>query len=310
MSRLLTIVLIAGCLVSLACDAFALKRPRGRLVDTPDSFVEDDAGRRTRVAFPLHQRVFVDGGARADRGEGVGASYRLGVEYALEADFPDEEIWWQMRHTIGSTTFRPRGARGWDLRAVALEGDYLRHDTSAYILIPSERDIRLPAPFDVAVDWSVGGGRFAVSGDEPTVVGWDVVDLRILADFLRDPRMRHRLAVGAAGSYRIENVESGLRHEVTPLSGGALLYGWENRRGTFAARMDGVVRREARLVVGEDPEWSWVPAAHAALEWTPLAVNDLPVALVGEGAWTGAAHDVGQHWSMGLAVRLSVPLRQ
>jgi len=310
MPRLLTIA--AFCTVlGASIEVAAVKRPLAKVEETRDVWATDDAG-RFRVAFPLHNRLFVDAGTHqlvVDDAHTAGGSYGFAWDFAFDADFPDEEIWWQLRHTAVAVRWEPSSPAGWDLRVSLLEADYLRHDTSSYILIPARRDIRLPAPFDVAIAWKLGGGRFRLDAAEPSVIGWDVGEFRVMADFIRDPRYRHRLAVGAASRYRLSPTGDAWTHDLVPLSGGAFLYGWENRRGTFEARLEGGAEYGAELVVGGDPIWSWSSRARLAVEWTPLAVNDLPVSVYVEANWERAfAQTPIDEWGGRAGVRLALPL--
>lgn len=316
MPRLLTII-VALCLF-VPSQALAakpkparrgMKRPLAKVEETREVWATDDAG-RYRVSFPLHNRVYVEAGSHfvVDDVPVDGGSYGAAWDFAFDVDFPDEEIWWQLRHTAARVRWEPQRPAGWDLRVSLLEADYLRHDTSSYVLIPAQRDIRLPAPFDVVVGWKLGGGRFALDVPDPAVVAWDIGEFQVMADFVRDPRYRHRFAIGAAARYRLTPGPS-LQHDLVPLSGAALLYAWENARGTFEIRFDGAADYGALLVVGAEPLWTWRTSAALRLEWTPIAINDLPVSVFVDGNWKRAfvqsPHD---EWTIRGGLRLSLPI--
>ncbi len=296
MSRLL--VMIGALLLGPVSAAAQAPPARDRVYTT------DEAGRSFRVGFPLHDRVWLRGGY--EFGAEPTPLVEIGWSFKLNVDFPDEEIWWQLRHQLLRAELRAASDSPWTI--TALSADYLRHDVSSSILIPrNKRDIRLPAPFDIAVVWSLLTLRLAPRSSD-TVRGAEIAELAVLADFVRDETYRHRLAIGAAASYVAERDErtARWRHEIVPFSGLTALWGWEHRSGRFSAAVTPMVARAAMLSAGDQIAWAWRASAEAEIEWVVVAVNDAPISLL---ARTELSTQVGAatHWNAGLGARLAIP---
>jgi len=95
-------------------------------------------------------------------------------------------------------------------------------------------------------------------------------------------------------------------HVVTPFSrvGLDLMHTWDSGRESFEARI--AVSRRA-YVTGRDQRWSSDADALVAYEAVLLAINDAPVSLRLEGAWTwsGTTDDHDLRATVGL--RLGLP---
>ncbi len=270
----------------------------------------DSKGQSYRVTFPLHDRVFVGafaGGSTA--GPNRQGGIRMGVKHSFDLDFPEEEIWWRFRHTWLTTEAQRTGA-DLTLRSTLIESSYLRHDKSGSIVIPSATDLRFPAPFDLAIEYTLLGVDFDSGRRQFRKI--DFVRFAFLLDFIRDPDYRHRLALGPVVSYSISRNEldpDTWNHSFIPATGGRILYGWESATGLTAA--DAVLQcaGEARLI-DEGLSWGLRCGLDAHLERTLVAVNDRPISLlvtgsVEENPWSDAA----PIWSASLGVRLSLPRR-
>lgn len=269
--------------------------------DGEDVVRVDDRGRSMRVTFPLHDRLWLRGGYAT--GPQPSSLIELGISFSLRADFPEEEIWWQLRHDVAKVQLRLQ--RSAALGVTFFEGDYLRHDKSSNILIPrGKRDIRLPAPFDIAVVWMLG--RLDVDVQQG-IEAADVAEIAVLADFIRDEAYRHRLAVGPSGRYEALRLDPSWRHDVVPFSGVMALYGWEARNGRFSFLVRQSADYTAAIEVSSGVDWSWRLRTMAELEWVSLAINDLPLSLSLEGA---ANHQLGgsTDWTAGVSARLALPL--
>ena len=263
-----------------------------------------------RVAFPLHDRVFFGafaGGSTA--GPNLRGGLRMGVKHSFGVDYPEEEIWWRFRHSWLTTEVERAGA-DLHLRSTLIESTYLRHDKSGSIVIPSATDLRFPAPFDLAIEYTLLGVDFDSGRRQFQKI--DFARFAFLLDFIRDPDYRHRLALGPVVSYSISRDaldRDSWNHSFIPATGGRILYGWESATGLTAAGTELQCAGEARLI-DEGLGWGRRCGLDARLERTLVAVNDRPISLlvtgsVEENPWSDAA----PVWSASLGVRLSLPRR-
>lgn len=268
--------------------------------------VIDEKGRRLRVGFPLYDRFVLESGAglatalpwkdeeghaQGDRFTGVMApGFGLGLHKSLALDFNDEDIWWMLRHTFLKTTYRrveeQGGAR---LRAALIDGQYLRHDLSSFIVVPrGDDDLRLPANFDIAADYKL----LEIEGENDDLfaprAGFhlsrvETLSAALLMDFVRDESYRKRFAVGVSGWHTMRRTEQGTwRHELSPLAAIKVLYGVDHGRG--------LVRRYGEVTCGGEigldsaegmaqSAWSMRCRAKHELEWVFMSVNDRPVSV-------------------------------
>jgi len=214
-----------------------------------------------------------------------------------------------MRHDLLATTFRAPSRGGWNLSVDLVQADYLRHDTSAFVVVPGEANYRFPAPFDVVVQYGLGGFRMRAGGGL-VFRRIDVARVAVLADFLRDPDYRHRLAIGAAGRYRMSRPDGGStwRHGVVPMSGIRALWAWESARGLFRVALHDDLEYGVSFVGSAEPTWAWSDRASAELEWLLLAVDDMPLSLrVGASMTTEFDRAAVADWSARIGLRLSFP---
>ena len=247
--------------------------------------MDAETGRPFQVAFPRHDRLVAGITARGGDGLGVAPGVELGWRVASFLPFSREEIWWRLRHQILELKLHPigEGLGGAVLGAMLVRGEYLRHDRSSFVVVPTGEgsEVRLPAPFDVALGLVVGRLELETgTGGTPRLAWARVVEVDVLMDFVRDPSYRHRLAIGASGRYDIARVESGgWHHELAPLSGAAALWSWESATGLFSARLE--ARGGARFAMGSgaDGGWGWGWRAQGELEWVVAAINDQPLSL-------------------------------
>lgn len=280
-----------------------------------NDYLTDDQGRVIRVAFPLHDRVVADVTARSHQtaaGRNMSPAVGFAIKHSFGVDFPEEEIWWRFRHTFLGLEARMVNGEGEGedrlrLRSTLVEGRYLRHDESAFILVPANVDLRIPAPFDIALEYEL------LAIDLGTL-SWDVSNIdiatfAIMLDFIRDPTYRHRLAIGPVMAYSMVNI-SNWTHHLTPMTGGRLIYGWEHTSGRLSMGAEVQCAAEAQLV---DRRLQWqrrcLVGAHS--EWTFLAVNDTPINLI----FAAAAHEPRRPfetdsqllWDAGVGLRWSLP---
>lgn len=303
------LVQLLALLVTLVIAAQAHAEPAG-------DYIIDDQERPIRVAFPLHDRLFVGAVVRKSGPRPTGLGIDLAIKHSFGVDFPEEEIWWRFRHTFLDTEV-DLASREEDealrLRAALIKGRYLRHDESSFILIPANVDLRIPAPFDIAVEYELlevelgldlPGGQGAFD-----VMAIDVARFAVLLDFIRDPDYRHRLAIGPLTAYSVRDV-SGWVHSFIPMTGGRLVYGWESATGRLAmeARVQCAVEAE---LFDQRLRWQGHCALGALGEWTLLAINDMPINLV----LAGSAREPRQPsesrqsliWDASMGLRWSLP---
>lgn len=245
----------------------------------------DGEGREFRVAFPLYNRISFEtnsGYSRAASRDPGQFALRVRTELGGKLDYEDDEVWWNVRHGLFDTSIwrAPEDGRV-QLSATLLDARYLRHDLESFIVMPSLNDFKFPANFDIAVDYQLLRVDARVGqGQGRTIERMDVAELAFMADFIRDESYRHRLAIGPIGWYYATPGEL-WTHEVTPLSGGRLLYAWDQRDGLFRVRADATCgyARVSTIEVDAPVTWRGRCRAEGLLEWTPLAISDHPVSI-------------------------------
>lgn len=298
-------------------DAWAGSTP-----DADDSrYLIDDRGRSMRVEFPLHDRLVLDAyGARSSsRSAGHGetaASLGMALHHSFEVSYPDEEIWWRLRHRwFGLRATRTGGE--YQLGTTLLSGTYMRHASNSYVVITSADDLRFPTPFDLAFEYDIFDATFDRSSQP--LVSAQVAEFAFLLDFLRDSTYRHRLALGPLMSYGIDRLDRPeglededyrLAHSFVPASGGRLVYGWENRAGRLA--IDGRLQCAATAVlIDQEMDWHRLCSAQVKAERVVLAITDRPLSVFIEGALQEAPDrpELGPplRWSATVGLRLSLP---
>lgn len=278
----------------------------------------DEQGRVFRVAFPPHDRLFIDYGASfggsSPPGERVGQRLHAAWKSTVGLDYDDEDIWWRFRHTFADVEYA-WGAGTTRLSATLVRADYLRHDESSFVVIPAERDIKLPAPFDITVDYEVGGVELLGSAerslfDDGSLAQIDVAQVALPLDFIRDPDYRHRLAVGPAAAYRIRPEDGSwggpLRHQLAPLTGAELLYAWESSDGLYQLDLRGRCLRSVVFSSDARTQWQTDCSATARGEWVVGSINDAPVSIPVEANWTSDPARGQAEWRAFAGVRLSL----
>lgn len=280
----------------------AMTRAQRRVYrNAPGDLTQDARGRWFRTSFPLYDRFWLEAssgvrtGQQGEPGSGVEApalrmpmTGRLRLERGLALDYSDESVWWMLRHALLDTRVRTAGTgKGLDVESTLLEGRYLRHDLNAFVVIPSANDLRIPANFDIAVDYTLMRLRANYQPTDATR-GWTVsrveaVELAFMADLIRDETYRHRFAVGLSSWYLAERGGSDTpwRHELSPLAAGKVLYGWDHPRGLSRIYSE-VVCGGALSVVGDvSTETGWQGRCRGLFlaEWTPMAISDHPLSI-------------------------------
>lgn len=265
-----------------------------------------------RVAFSWHDRLVLesmttawDGAAGSLPWGHVGASWR----FSFGLDFPEEEIWWRFRQETVALQYRlPVDSASWSGRLRLIEAEYLRHDTSSFILIPAKRDIKLPAPFDIAIDWRAGDAFWDQTPQGPRWRRIDIGELAALADFVRDENYRARLALGPMARYRLDREGDVWAQHLVPLSGATLRFGWENARGTFLwrGRVNGLYDATLRGR-GASPQWGWQVEGATEAELVLVALNDHPLSIPVGFEVSAHEHDAWRpSWAATIGLRLWV----
>ncbi len=280
-----------------------------------ESYIVDERGRPMRVVFPLHDRLAIDGFVAGSTHRGtspspVRAGMRLTLEHSFGLDYPDEEIWWRFRHRWFSAV-ASRAGESYVLGTTLLEGSYLRHDKSAFVVVPGADHLRFPAPFDIAFEYSFLDVDFDLDATSFSTI--DVAQFAFLLDFLRDPQFRHRFAVGPAmgyGMWRHDLDDDGWIHSFVPVTGGRLIYGWQSATGRLAADTRIQCAAEAALL-NRELSWQRRCTADARAEWTVLAINDRPLNLFFEGSAGESRQQLDTDdaliWNAKIGLRFSLP---
>ena len=246
-------------------------------------FRVDEQGRRFRIVFPRHDRL----SALAAFSPGNGARFALEPKIELEADFPGEEIWWRMRHRFLSLSYSTDVAASDDLQFEIVRARYLRHDNGSYILMPlGKGNLKLPAPFDIALDYRLARFRWDSKVGDAGVTGLkaiDVAEFAPMADWIRDESFRHRFAFGPLAHYRIGDMKTSTNsHQLVPFSGARLLYGYETANGLFSFRVKADLYH-AFHVRDDTLTRSWIAEGTGDIEWIVFALNNQPFSLVAKG---------------------------
>lgn len=260
---------------------------RKRRASRQGQYQYDAANRRLRIAFPLYDRSSFDVSAPvyllnpADQRAYTMPAWRWSTELSLALDFAQDQIWWMMRHRILETEIaNPQGPL---IKTTLLQGSYLRHDLNSFVSLPALDSLKIPAPFDLAVEYKLGHFELnpATAADEsPSLRRFQAVQIAFLADFLRRADYRHRLAIGPVGWYGAErDAQSRWVHQVVPLSGAMLRYGWDHRDGLGKIVVSGQCGYADHLQAGQSPQWRWRCDADASAELVLFTINDQPVAL-------------------------------
>ncbi len=240
----------------------------------------DEHGRVYRVAFPRYDRAVLGYGAQASAASPghLGQHVEFSLRNTLGLDFDEENIWWRFRHTFLEVDYSWSAGRG-RLEPTVLRADYLRHDDSSFIVIPMEQDIKLPAPFDIGVDYELGGFGLRQDGSDWRLERIDIAEAAVLMDFIRDPDYRHRLGIGPAGSYTARRSDDGFVHELAPMSGLQVLYAIESHDGLYAIDLRGRCAAAARVSTDERLLWRTKCGADVRAEVVVVSINDQPVSL-------------------------------
>ena len=249
-------------------------------------YMVDDRGRRFRVAFPLYDRLSIEGNTGfSPLGEGRNPAQvggRLRSDLSVSLDFSEDEVWWRMRHKLLDTSLARTGeAEAFRMQGTVLEARYLRHDLSTFIVVPAANDFRLPGNFDIALDYTLGRYDFTFGGGSLSSQRIDVVDLSFLMDFIRDESYRHRFAIGMASWYHATPGDL-WQHEISPLTAGKILYGWDQKDGLFRFYTEAICGAALTVnteVVDAPMDWGWRCRSLLEMEWTPLAISDAPLSI-------------------------------
>lgn len=283
-----------------------------RAVAREGMYAVDAQGHRFRVGFPLYDRITIGGAsAVAQDGEDMGWSrpvMEAQVRLSLALGFEEEEVWWNMRHGLLTTRLWAGAGDVWHMETTALDGWYLRHDLGSFIVVPINEDLRIPAPFDIAVDYRLLRVRLKHEGDAWQMGALDVVDLAFMADFIRDPKYRKRFAIGPTSWYHATPGDV-WRHEVSPMSAGKVLAGWDQADGLASVYGEAVCGGALAFVGGEREGWRTGCRGELRAEWTPLAISDQPLSLPltarAEVPFTGGE---AASWSVLVGLRLGFNL--
>jgi hypothetical protein len=276
--------------------------------EEPDCTVVDERGRSFPVCFDPGNGLLL----------GVSLVQRDGVAFAPAASFSTglllrtrrtsrrrEDALWFYEHRLLGATAQP-AAEHRALRVTAYEGNFRRHLREGFVLIPTAQPIRLPFPFDFAIN--VSAGRYERRVWEGPGATLEVARAAVLLDPIRSETGRARLSFGPALSYtlRLDGVE--LVQEISPLTSGLVDLGYESEDGWWSLRLAGY---GGWVFMPGRGEGRFRARGEATAQRILVALNDQPVHL--DVSVAGVLADAGvqrrTEWivSVGLVMRAFGP---
>ena len=266
-----------GLLLLLATPARAADADEAPLI-----WVTRADGARYRIRFDPGERLILGAGPELQAGGAPGLAVEMGLLLRDEHPAPGWDVHWKRNHEIARLRLGPAAGTGAAaIDGVLYRGIFLRQSREGTLTLPMTPPVALPLPFDVGVLAEVGefhGALWPEAGGAPVNAG--VVHGEVLADFLRSRQPGRWLTVGVGGRYEVglQRDAAGelLRdHRVSPMSTLAVTLHGERADGLAAAGF----RAEASHRWSSARGWERAYRVDADAEWTPLAVNDRPLAL-------------------------------
>lgn len=183
-----------------------------------------------------------DPGEGLEVGVGVGAGtsleLRVGILFrTARASRSRKGTLWLTEHRLLQTRAQPIDPRR-EVTATLYEGTFRRHLREGFILVPSPRPIRLPFPFDVALQARLGTLERRVF--EGPGLKLEVGRAALMLDPVRSESGRFHAAVGPAMSYTVRTDGEAWVHELSPFTSGVLDLGAESADGWWRARAQGI----------------------------------------------------------------------
>jgi hypothetical protein len=256
--------------------------------EAPVIWVTRADGARYRVRFDPGERLILGAGPEfrgagaADWAAAPGLAVELGLLLRGERPAPGWDVQWKRNHELAHLRLHPAaGPGGAAVDGVLYRGIFLRQSREGTLTLPVTPPVALPLPFDIGVLAEVGhlhGALWPEAGGPPVDAG--IVHGEVLADFWRSRQPGRWLTVGVGGRYEIglqRDAAGALErdHRVSPMSTLAVALHGERADGLAAAG----VRAEASHRWSSARGWERAYRVDADAEWTPLAVNDRPLAL-------------------------------
>lgn len=269
----------------------------------PQDYRVDARGRRFRVRF--------DPGTRARVGVAVAASpsgeealqnrhLELSLGFALRTVFAsgqgDSRVSWQIDNRLLDGWVQPlrRDVGGLPAMNVALyQGDFLRHDASPSLTLPTVPPKRLAFPFDVGMQ--VEAGRFwipfsSTERNAPRAVRVTAGKAGFILDPWRSGETGRSLEFAVAVRYDIDLDIDGegeqfgdplVTHRIAPFTFTSLRWRLQDDSGLTAFD----TRAESAPHWSSEDGWRWSGAATLHFERILIAVNDAPIAFVMDASW-------------------------
>jgi hypothetical protein len=285
---LVLITLVAAALVSAA---------------NPPCELTDAHGKPFPVCFDPGNGFELEGGLLQRNATAVAATPRFSTALVLRTERASrdrEGSNWFNLHRILETDLQTDPSQRL-LGVTVYEGTYRRHVEEGFVLVPVNPPLRLPFPFDVAVQLrALTYERRIWEGRGYTL---EVARAALLFDPIRSVDGHARLSFGPSLSYTIRNNGTSLEHELSPFSSVQADLVFESDDGWWNLRFSGVAG------------WVFVPAGpgrargrgEVHLERVLVAVNDQPLyaTLVASGAFADAGVPMRSEFTMeaGLMVR-------
>jgi hypothetical protein len=281
--------------------------------EAPVIWVTRADGARYRVRFDPGERIILGAGPEL-RGGGAptGLAIDIGLLLRGERPAPGWDIHWKRNHELARLHLQPAaGPGGAAVDGVLYRGIFLRQSREGTLTLPVTPPVALPLPFDIGVLAEVGhlhGALWPEAGGPPVDAG--IVHGEVLADFWRSRLPGRWLTVGVGGRYEIglqRDAAGALErdHRVSPMSTLAVALHGERADGLAAAG----VRAEASHRWSSARGWERAYRVDADAEWTPLAVNDRPLALFALASAASRPDLPRAELSVIAGLRFSQPLR-
>jgi hypothetical protein len=237
------------------------------------------------LCFDPGHRLYLSGGT-------AGLGWGIQLRHLIRTDDPG--LHWRSEHGLLRGTVAADRFRG-----AVYEGRFLRHSREGYLLLPTSPPRRIPVPFDVGLETSVGRLEGRLSSDE---IRMNAVRGALLLDFARSDTFRRRAALGAVARWDLlvdRRAPSVREQAIAPFSVGLLSLYAESASGLTLAQ----VQAEAGYAtLGRGSGWRPVITVELTVERVLLALNDLPLSVYAAGRHDepgeGFRAELGLRWAL------------
>lgn len=261
----------------------------------------DARGRRFRVRFDPGTRALVGAAIATDPFDEDALQRRhleLSLGFALRTVFASGQgssrVSWQIDNRLLDGWVQPLRLDMGGLPAmnvVLYQGDFLRHDASPSLTLPTSPPKRLPFPFDVGMQVEAGRLWIPLASTEPDAPR----TLRVTAGkagFILDPwrsgEIGRSLEFALAVRYDIDIDGDGeqfedpvMNHRIAPFTLTSVRWRLQDDDGLTAFD----ARAESAPHWSSEDGWRWSGAAALRFERVLIAINDIPLAFTLDASW-------------------------